>query len=268
MTIVWLLLIALFFPDAQQSGSDLEELAKVRERANLEYERHRQAAIHMNEIAGRINSEPDALALVDAVADVFAEYLSPEWSTSSIRERVANAEYNAVADPLRLISEQRIADVWNKYVREIGASDDAIITAAEIHSMRDAAYATSQLLWRRGTNQSIWTMPNIYAVGSDGKVADGCRVVEALRVLYELDHLFDNLRSARARLRNGILLSDAIKKLQDNPNPSQKTTSRLVARPDTNSIRAAENKYRQAHGVAHINELLAGLFDELLPGSH
>ncbi len=62
-------------------------------------------------------------------------------------------------------------------------------------------------MWARG-QQTIWTMPNVYALGPDGKVADGCRALEALRVMHDLDGLFQNLRGARDRLRRGIVPSE------------------------------------------------------------
>ena len=54
----------------------------------------------------------------------------------------------------RLVPEHRIVDVWNQYVREIGAPDEAIVTAAEIHNMRDGSFTGAQLMWARG-NQTI-----------------------------------------------------------------------------------------------------------------
>jgi 23S rRNA G2445 N2-methylase RlmL len=167
------------------------------------------------------------------------------------------------------VPEQRIADVWNKYVREIGASEEALVTAAEIHSMRDATFATAEMMWSRGTNQSAWTMPNIFAVGADGKVAEGCRAVEALRVIHDLDQLFDNLRGARERLRQGIVASDAIKKSLENTNANQKTTGRLVAlaRVNTNPLRPAEYRYVSEHGTDHLNQVVEMLFEELFPSN-
>src|ERR1700682_6611314 len=106
----------------------------------------------MNELAAHISSEADARAFVDAVADMFADSLPPSWATRGIRERIAHAEYKAVSDPLRQVPEQRIAEVWNKYVREIGASQEAIVTAAEIHSMRDATFTVGQGMWWGGTD--------------------------------------------------------------------------------------------------------------------
>lgn len=237
----------------------------IQEQAKLERERHRQAAIQINELAGRIHSEGDAVAFVNKLADFLADTLPPDWVTRSVRQRVARAEYEAVSNPLQLIPEQRIADVWNKYVREMGASDEALVTAAEIHNLRDADFAISQLWWSRQTNQIIWTMPNVYAVDPDGKVAQGCRGVETLRVLYDLDMLFDNLRSARETVRRGTLFSEELRKSLENPPRKEKTTARLEARVETNPLRPAEHRYMQEHGPYVLNSVMEKLFDELFP---
>ncbi len=266
MFLYWLV-FTLVFGYPQQESSKTEEQVAAQRQASLLFERHRQAAIRMNELAAHINTEADARAFVDEVADMFADSLPPAWVTRGIRERIAHAEYEAVSDPLRQIPEQRIADVWNKYVREIDAPEEAIVTAAEIHSMRDATLATAQVMWSRGTNQTAWAMPNIFAVGVDGKVAEGSRAIEAIRVLYDLDNLFDNLRSARERLRKGIVASDAIKKSLENAKSNQKTTARLVARTDNNPLWPAENKYAREHGAVHFGQLVEMLFEELFPAN-
>jgi hypothetical protein len=209
MTRVWLTFALVSFSLAQ-SDANSKGQAVTQQRSNPSYEAHRQAAIRINELAGSIRSEADARQFADAIANAFAVELPPAWATRSIRHRVAVAEYEAVANPSRQIPEQRIADVWNRYVREIGAPDEAVVTAAEIHNMRDADYAGGQKMWARGM-QTVWTMPMIYALGPDGKVADGCRAVEALRVIHEIIYQFDNLRGARERLQKGIVASDVIK---------------------------------------------------------
>lgn len=266
MFLYWLVLAFVFGYPKQESPKP-EEQAAAQRQASLLYERYRQEAIRMNELAAHISSEADARAFVDAVADMFADSLPPSWATRGIRERIAHAEYEAVSDPLRQIPEQRIANVWNKYVREIDASEEAIVTAAEIHSMRDATFATGQVMWSRGMNQSAWTMPNIFAVGVDGKVAAGCRAVEALRVIHDLDQQFNNLRSARELLRKGIVASDAIQKSLENTKANPKTTARLVAWTDTNPLRPAEYKYVREHGPDHLNQLVEMLFEELFPAN-
>ena len=249
---------------APQQGSSTESQATMQRRAHDEYERHKQAAIRINELAGRIQSEADASAFVSEIAGVFAKELPPAWASSGIRQRVAHAEYETVRNPARLISEQRIVDVWNQYVREIGAPDEAIVSVVEIHNMRDASFTGAQLMWAR-ENQTIWTMPNVYALGPDGKVADGCRAVEALRVIHDLDDLFQNLRGARDRLRRGIVPSEEVKKRVGDPNAHTQGTVGLHGQVDTNPIRPAERRYVQEHGSEAYGQSLARLFDELFP---
>jgi hypothetical protein len=106
-------------------------------------------------------------------------------------------------------------------------------------------------------------MPNIYARGSDGKVADGCRAVEVLRVIHDLDGLFQNLRGARDRVRRGIVPSEEIKKRVEGVNSRPQTT--LVAHADTNPLRLAEVRYVQERGSRAYEQMLKRLFDELFP---
>ncbi len=256
------LVFALIVGSPQQ-GSSTESQATMQD-AQSAYERHTQAAIRINELAAQIRSEADASAVVGEIAELFAKDLPPAWTSSSIRQRVAHAEYEAVRVPANLIPEQRVVDVWNQFVREIGAPDEAIVSVAEIHNMRDASFAGAQFMWAKGI-QSIWTMPNVYALGTDGKVADGCRALEALRVIHDLDGLFQNLRSARDRLRRGIVASEEFKKRAANPNPQIHSAARLEAHTDPNPIRLAEQSYVQEHGSAAHERLLLRLFDQLFP---
>lgn len=255
--LAFVLLLAALPQDASTASP-----ATMPQRTTNEYERHKQTAIRINQRAGRINSEADASAVVSEIAGLFAKELPPAWAGTGIRQRVAHAEYETVHNPATLISEQRIADVWNQYVREIGAPDEAIVSVAEIHNMRDGSFTVAQLMWARG-NQTIWTIPNVYALGPDGKVAYGCRALDAIRVIHDLENLFQNLRGARDRLRSGIVLSDETKKRVAQPQPHG--TVRLEAHADTNPIRPAEQRYLQEHGSLAYDQLLARLFGDLFP---
>ena len=259
LALVFALIVA-----APQQSSSTESQTTVQQAPHAEYERHKQAAIRMNELAERIHSEADASAFVSGIAAVFAKELPAAWSSSGIRERVAHAEYEAVRNPTKLISEQRIVDVWNQYVTEIGAPDEAIVSTDEIHNMRDAEFTAAQLMWARG-NQTIWTMPNVYALRPDGKVADGCRAVETVRVIHDLDDLFQSLRGARDRLRMGIVPSEEVKKRVGGSNPHPHSAARLEAHLDVNPIRGAEQRYLREHGSEAYGQLLSRLFDELFP---
>ena len=242
-----------------------EYTARAQSLAEGSYEKHRQAAVEINDLAGRIHSEADASAYVSAIAVLFAKELPPAWTQRVIFQRIAHAEFDSIGTAPKLISEQRIADVWNQYMREIGAPDEALVNAAEIHNMRDGTFTVAQMMWSRG-QQTIWTMPNAFAITSEGKVADGCRAVEAVRILHDLGQLFQNLRSARERLHKGIALSEEIKQRSPvvSSRPAQ-TTSLLVAHADTNPVRPAEQRYVQDHGPQVYQQLLTHLFNELFP---
>src|ERR1700689_5188313 len=127
-----------------------ESQGRMQQAANGACDRPQEAAIRINELAGRIHSEADASAIVSEIANLFSKELPPAWTSKGIRQRIARAEYDAVREPPKLIPEQRIVDVWNQYVREIGAPDEAIVFVAEIHNMRDGSFTFAQLMWARG----------------------------------------------------------------------------------------------------------------------
>ena len=119
----------------------------------------------------------------------------------------------------------------------------AAVTIAAVAGAADAAQAQTESTVRRFDPPGMTSPPTynhvvevngphrvVYIAGQtgvdkDGKVAEGCRAVEALRVIYDLDRMFDNLRSARERLRKGIVASDAIKKILENTSTTPKTTA-------------------------------------------
>ena len=232
--------------------------------ANRKSAEHREQSIQMNELAAHIDSEADSKKLVDQLAALLKDELPPAWATDSVRQRLAWAEYKSANDNSSLIPEERIAEVWNRYVREIGAPDEAIVTVAEIHNLRDAQYATGQMFWEQDINRSIWTMPNIVAVGNDGKVANGCRALEAIRVVYLMSLSFENLRGARKRVEDGVVFSDELAKrasTQRMPSVHRVTLTAL----NTNPTSPAEQRYLREHGSLALNRLLITLFSQLFP---
>lgn len=249
-------LLALVIGTAFQTDIQAEAKRKAAE--------YQQQSIQLNELAARIHSEADSEKLIDQTALLFKDELPPAWATQSVKKRLAHAEFKAATDMSSLIPEERVVNVWNHYVREIGAPDEAIVTVAEVHNLRDAQYAAGRMLWQREKgSQSVWTMPNIVAVGSDGKIANGCRALEAVRVIYSMGHWFDNVRGARKRVQQGKVVSDQL------ANRSKKQTSHLkgavMVNAETNPIRPAEQKYVREHGSLAFNRLLTELFSELFP---
>jgi len=135
------LTLSLVIACLQKMGSS-GYTASAQSLAQDSYERHRQAAIQINDLAGRIHSEAEASAYVSAIAVLFANELPPAWTQHDIFQRLAHAEFDSIGKPPKLIPEQRIADVWNQYVREM--PDEALVNAAEIHKMRDGTLTATR----------------------------------------------------------------------------------------------------------------------------
>jgi hypothetical protein len=228
-------------------------------------QRIRAHAVAINDLAGHIQSPGDANELVDLVAAEFSKDLPPQWATRSIRNRIARAEYEAAYEPGALIPEQHIADAWNDYLQKIGAPQESHVTAAEIHTLRDSYYVSSQLSWAQG-NQNVWTVPNIYAVGQDGKVANGCRALEVLNILWQLGNQPDVLQGARALIKDGQLLSDTFKNPSKPPVPGSEKSFVSFRSMPPNPVQQAALRYVRDHGVLALNSAIQGLLQELFAG--
>jgi hypothetical protein len=118
--------------------------------------------------------------------------------------------------------EQRVADAWNDYLQKIGAPQESFVTAADIHALRDSYHTSSQVCWARG-RQNIWTVPNIYAVGADGKVANGCRALEVLNVLWQLANQPELMEGTRDLIKKGERMSDMYKDPSKPPKPGSES---------------------------------------------
>ncbi len=253
----------------QWTPEQSEQIKQKQEQFRRQHEPMRQRAIHINDLAGNIHSEADARAYVDAVAEELTGHRQMSWTTRNIRHRVAHAEYQTATDSSRQIPEERIVDVWNEYVREIDAPVETLVTVAELHNLRDAMYTSaSKLMWKPEFGQSIWTMPNIYALDADGKVASGCRALEALKIIHDMHDLFGTVRNARERVQKGVVVSDLIKKREEDHPPASKTVftaGGLHASSQFNSVQPFAYRYAQEHGERAYQQLLRRLFAELFP---
>jgi hypothetical protein len=110
------------------------------------------------------------------------------------------------------------------------------------------------------------TVPGIYALGADGKVANGCRAVEALKILNDMFYQFRNVRLARERVQKGVLVSDKKYRQTDTPVKAQLAGGGLpdsLTRP--NPLMPAEMRYVRDHGELDYDRLLERLFAELFP---
>ena len=258
------ILLSLMFLQADEPQKDLEQL---RREAREAAEKYREEAIRLNDLAGHLKTASDAENLVDSIAKMFADELPPPWATRGVRHRMARAEFAAVMDPAKQIPEEQVASIWNQYARAIGASEEMIVTAAEVHSLRDMHYASASLMWANGWNQSIWTIPSVYAVGPDGRIADRCRPLEALHVFYDLDNHFRNLRAARKQLEKGTSFFDEMQGAKGWKRSLDRSKTRVEASMEVeqNPVRNAEHRFMSEHGSAALYALLKRLTDEFLP---
>ena len=195
------------FSDPPQPKLTPQQQQRI-EQLRATFEPHRQTALRLNDMAASIHSKADAMKLVDGIENELFGHRDPlqsrlqSWITRAMRRRIAHAEFAAVSNPSNLFPEQRIVDVWNQYVREIAAPEETLVTVAEVHNLRDGMYTGSQRMWSRGGyGQSIWMMPRIYALDADGRVATGCRAIEALKILHDMEYSFLSVKSAPSACR-------------------------------------------------------------------
>jgi hypothetical protein len=222
----------------------------------------KEHSIAINDLAGHIQSLDDARKLVNLVADEFSDELPSKWATRSIRERIARAEYESAVDPGALIPEQRVAYAWNDFVEKIGAPQETLLNAAEIHYLRDGQYVSARLFWARD-EQQIWTIPGIFALGPDGKVANGSRALEAIRLLWLLGSTTEDFSGIHTEAQKGVLLSDLIPHPEKPPAPGTEkgyVTARTVSYP----LQQAASRYMGDHGARAFDRAIESLLNDLL----
>lgn len=236
----------------------LRQSAACRKRMS---ERAQQA----NELAGRMQSPRDASRLVGMLLPHTNRSLRFAWAMRGIRERIARAEYQAATSPGALIPEQRVADAWNGWLANIGAPPETLITAAEIRILRDGRSVSAQRMWARG-NRSIWTVWKIYAVGQDDRVAEGCRALEAIHILWNLARYPEEISWARDLIRKGQRMSDLYRNPLEPPKPGTERCFVSCRAAPPNPTRMAAERYRREHGSAAFYRALRELAQALFPG--
>jgi hypothetical protein len=261
MNAAWQILLVFFLTIPPQQSPDPDLMA----RAHAAAQEMREKSIHINELLGNLKSQADAQEAVDLLAEIFADQLPPRWATTEFRKRIAKAEYESASNSAELIPEQRIANVWKDYVRELGAPNEFVVTAAEIHSLRDGQYISGLVFWNGDLSRTVWTMPSLWALGTDGKVANGCRAIETMRVVFDMDSSPESILSAREDVRNGIVLSDQFREPARNASSLKGTATLTASHTYRNQIREAEQRYVRDHGILAYYSLVEHMFNELLP---
>lgn len=153
-----------------------------------------------------INSIQDVDTYIDAIIQRFQPELSSRFGVISfspefdeMRSRVAAAEYRAVSNHSARIPETLIASVFNDVMNTWNAPTWTRISVEELHAYR-ILLATMRY-------------PASIARSKDGAVADSCRPVEAVLLLYRLERehgipsgLRDTLKSEQSNSGPQLLL--------------------------------------------------------------
>jgi hypothetical protein len=224
----------------------------------------RDTALRIDELASNIHTPADARQLIDFIAELFADTLPPAWTTNFLRSRLAEGEYLSVTTPQKLVPEKHLAQVWNTYVTTIHAPDESKVSAAEIHNLRDALYSIAHITWSRGY-RNFWAVPSIFATQHDGTLAPSCRIVESLRILYDLVRFPQNLRAAREAVAKGILTSELMKQSQQKPSSSSPGRAYVSAGiGEKNYVEDAAMQYIREHGMAAFSNIIETMLDTVL----
>lgn len=247
-------------PPANRPGFQQPSPEAMRKIAE-QWKQMREHANTINDLAGNIHSPQDARQLVDLVAAEFSDELPPRWATASIRKRIARAEFMSAVDSGSLISEQHIADVWNDFVKKIGAPQDTMLTAADVHYLRDAQYVSARIFWVR--EKDIWTIPGVFAVGPDRKIAQGSRALEAIRLLWLLSNLEDDFPGIHSAAQKGVLFSDLVQQ-QAKSGSGRAQGGFVVARIISYPVQQAAFRYQRDHGTRALNRALYDLLKNLI----
>jgi hypothetical protein len=120
---------------------------------------------------------------------------------------------------------------------------------------------SARIFWVR--EQDIWTIPGIFAVGPDGKVAQGSRALEAIRLLWLLGNNGDDFPGIHAATQKGVLVSDLIKQ-QAKSGSGQGQSAVLVARMVSYSVQQAAFRYMHDHGARALNSAIEDLLKNLI----
>jgi hypothetical protein len=251
-------------PQNENRGNFQQPSPEALREAAILRQRDRAHAIAINDLAVNIHSPDDARQLVDLVAAEFSNELPSRWATESIRNRIARAEYESASDPGSLIPEQRIADAWDDFVKKIGAPQETMLTAADVHYLRDAQYVSARLSWVN-YEKDIWTIPGVFAVGPDGKVAQGSRALEAIRLLWLLGNNEDDFPGIHAATQKGVLVSDLLKQ-QPKPGSGQAQGGFAIARLVSFPVQQSAYRYMRDHGARALDRAIEDLLKNLIKG--
>src|SRR6185437_16109499 len=105
------------------------------------------------------------------------------------------------------------------------------------------------------------------ALGPDGKVANGCRALEAVLVVWRMANYYEEIGAARNRVKLGIVESDMFKKQEKKPVTGRVQTEVRFSNQPENPIEAAERRYVSEHGMTDFSGVVVEMMGNLFPQS-
>jgi hypothetical protein len=120
-----------------------------------------------------IRSERDAAAYIDALLEKYEVDEARLPGLAPLKARLARAEYATIQDPSKRIAERAVAEAFNKIMDRWHPQTGIRVSIEEFHAARVA--------------MSLMVYPNSVSRASNGHVADSCRPVEALYLIYLLE---------------------------------------------------------------------------------
>ncbi len=199
----------------------------------------------------RIHSEGDAEAYIDALLEKYKIDDTRLPGLPRFKARLIRAEYAGVRDSSKRIDERVVAEAFNKIMDRWGTPVWTRISIKEFHAVR---VLMSSMLYPHAAPRS-----------SDGHVADRCRPVEALYLIYLLETNRRVLPGIRELLKTGRwpgedLLMEQKKVARREVRPASGTQAE--PQRDQEYVEA-RTKYFQDHPsddiTVQINELFAAL---------
>jgi hypothetical protein len=121
-------------------------------------------------VATNIHSEADAVTYIDAILAKGNINATSVPGLPPLVHRLAVSEYAAISDPSKLIPEARITDTFNQLMDEWGEQSWTHVSVEDFH--RFHRFKAGSLI------------PYSVSRNADGTVADTCRPVEAVYLLY------------------------------------------------------------------------------------
>jgi len=195
----------------------------------------------------RIRSHKDAEAYIEALVKRFGLDEARLPDLDELKSRLARAEYAAVHEPSRRISEARVANVFDKWMGEMSAPKWARTSVSQV---RDLRLGVAKIL-----------LPHVIRRSPQGDIPDTVRPAEAIYLLWLLEFQFRSPHTTEGAALNPNTagMPDRTESLR--PFHASRPTGETLQRQ--HSYETARENYFNRHSGAELQLRVTQLFDTL-----